>query len=951
MANVMIDILVEGQQAQREAEKVSDKLDDIGQSGQRGANKASASLRGYEKAIQGAGSQAENLLLKHNRLQQEINRLNTAIKAESQSLDLMQRVAARSADAQGLLADKITGSEKSLGTLLVQKRAVNQELGALQKQLDGAGGGFSRITQQVRTSGTIFEGLDPLLTAIVGSLGGISVGGAVAFSVIGALLIPLKEWLFTTREQIQLNKEALALQAERLRLLETEGGHVRFLTENTLAQIRAQRQVFDAIFLSAIQAVIDKQNKLEAKQREINESQNQGLARLATLGAEYGKLRGELTPLVEVIEKYQHVTGASANDVISHARALGKWSGETDVLRRALVLVNPAIDEMGNKIGRVTLQIRGATQATRDFNQALRELKLPGPNVGITEIGRAETRGQLESVIAQQMGDKRSEVERFQSNLPAIQAFVDGTKQGIEAEARMRGERLKSTEVNRRATEEIARNTSAVNLASQEVTAHAIALINSEKANDRAAGGHSRAAAAARSYATELNNLSRRLQEAEFALLPNTIERQEAVIRAQIDTERQRLEINKKDRAAALELLSRIEAAQIEKVNRDRLAAVHQVEDEITRLNIGNITDERSRRLALIDFELTQKRRALLQAFGDEKLVNGLIDQYERARIIEFNEWQKEQNRKLQDDLLKASLDAYQRLTEEVQPLLDRLAETFSKRLVGEDKAGLRTRRLFDLGEQFRTGLGVPDIRVLDQAVSLMDKLGVSADQVANAFGFAAANEKVFLLQLKALEKFDSGDFAGGFIDSLKAVGLQLVVTGQLFQQFGQFVSGVFEGLVTGSLNAKAAFLQFLAEILTTVGQTAIAIGTVYLFLPGHAGLGAALIAAGVAALALAGVFGGLAANARKAEEAGGAGSAAASSRTGVVGGRRERPPIIIPINNISPRNQPVTVSIQLDRQGVTDLLEGREVVTIQGARGPQRRALKRALGVKTLRL
>jgi hypothetical protein len=52
------------------------------------------------------------------------------------------------------------------------------------------------------------------------------------------------------------------------------------------------------------------------------------------------------------------------------------------------------------------------------------------------------------------------------------------------------------------------------------------------------------------------------------------------------------------------------------------------------------------------------------------------------------------------------------------------------------------------------------------------------------------------------------------------------------FEGFGQAIASVFEGLVTGTQNAKAAFLNFIATILAQMGSMAIAIGTIFPFHP-----------------------------------------------------------------------------------------------------------------------
>jgi hypothetical protein len=175
----------------------------------------------------------------------------------------------------------------------------------------------------------------------------------------------------------------------------------------------------------------------------------------------------------------------------------------------------------------------------------------------------------------------------------------------------------------------------------------------------------------------------------------------------------------------------------------------------------------------------------------------------------------------------------------------------------------------------------------------------------------------------------------------------QLIRSGQLFNMIGNALGNLFESMVTGTKSAKAIFYQFLAEILSGLGSMAIAVGGVLLVLPpwlgGNPAMGWALIAAGVAALALAGVFRGLASNAQKQAEPG-AGAGAGAGGTSGTAGTAARTGTVIPFPTSGPIPDQIVIINKFDQGGLRAAMKGEDFVTMSDLKGPKNRTLKKAV-------
>jgi hypothetical protein len=883
-------ILVDASQAAAEFKKTQEDVKQVGAAAQTGSAAASSAMQGFEKAASGASASSAQMLLRQQQLGQEMNRLNATIKAESASLDLMQRVSARSAEAQALLTGKIQESENALLGLLGQKQSLSEEANVLSGALNKTGeatenssSGFGKLTSQVRTSGTIFEGFDPIVTAVAASLGGVTVGTAVLFSVLGSLAKAIFSTGEAKKEENRLDKEALAVQAERLRLMREEASQRSLVTEQMFRQIKAQKEIFDALFQSAVKAVIDQMAKLETKQKEINESQNKGIAAQAKLGGEYATARKELDPLVEVLFSYQKVTNSSTGDTVDHARQIGFFSNQTDLLRQAFSLVNPKIDEYGNRLGHATIQLRGTTQATREFNDELNKLKLPASDVALTKLGRGELQAQLEQKIAQQLGDKTTGETRFEANLPALNRMIDLTRQAIRAEAELSGQFIKEAEIERQLREAFSSRSTAVKAElSYEIDA-ALRLEGSKK------------------------------REAE-ALAATNKARQEALQHEKALSEKT-IELSKQAELAKIKI-------ELEGFDERRALIVKNFEFEKAALKQKHLdTKENLNAIRVIELEaITELEKEKMKLYGEEKV-----------KQMQFLEKQREDRQRMQDAELK---DLRTHLSRQRQ-----LREEEERKFL-EDQAKLELAARSD-----KPGRKLAEIEQLAKDAAAIDRVRGGFDQTTHAG--RALDEMIKNIALDGQQGFQ------GIGSAVVGLAQDLFSVANIANSVGNAIGNAFESAISGTESfghsLTKAVLTFIATIAQQFGALFILIGSglIWLGWPG----GGALIGYGIALEALAGVLRGVAGrigndSPQQSIAASGAGGSSATSATI----SRDRQPIRTAFPT-SPRNGgPSVVNVHLDgpatRGWWDDQMERKGMVSVSTAKGRHNQPLKAALGV-----
>jgi hypothetical protein len=454
---------------------------------------------------------------------------------------------------------------------------------------------------------------------------------------------------------------------------------------------------------------------------------------------------------------------------------------------------------------------------------------------------------------------------------------------------------------------------------------------------------HKSGAAAARAYSNALVDLRKRMEESQAALVGDNFAARDAKIAIDIKAEQDHLRINKRDKEEALLYLAGREKALHDKVAQDRAIAEQRLQDEIAAIDIAGIQDAVAREEATIQRQIQRRQLDIFQEFGvteqSEQRVLEMKEAYGR-QLERFYVEESAKRMKQYEDTLKYELELERRLTDELQN--EELKRTQAVLHGARDQANARTEAgkfLLSQGQGASSGQTdkfLAQLKELGPAFDDVDKHAASTktaiDYVKNAFGFASNSAEMFQLKLDTLTGH-SVTFGQTFTAIVSEMFTTVEGLSAVFQSVGQAISGVFEGLITGTENAKSAFLNFLATLLMQMGQMAIAIGTIYLFIPGYGGLGAALIAAGIGAEILAGVFKGLASNAQKAHQGAGS-SAAAGGSAGAPAQAQPSPPKVIsfPTSGANNSNQPVV--IQLDRQASGDLLAGKQVVTMPMLRG-----------------
>lgn len=196
-------------------------------------------------------------------------------------------------------------------------------------------------------------------------------------------------------------------------------------------------------------------------------------------------------------------------------------------------------------------------------------------------------------------------------------------------EAAARGEKLSHTEAVRRFNQELEKQGSETIKLARETE---LARKNQEAFSET----HKSAASGARAYANSLVDLRKRVEEAEGALGGDSFSRREANVAASIQAEREHLEINKRDRVAAMEALDRIEKAQIEKISQDRVEAEQRANVEIARAQIALLDNESLAKKRTMALDIQEYALARTKEFGETQKAFDLIDAFKRTREAEY---------------------------------------------------------------------------------------------------------------------------------------------------------------------------------------------------------------------------------------------------------------------------------------------------------------------------
>jgi hypothetical protein len=236
-------------------------------------------------------------------------------------------------------------------------------------------------------------------------------------------------------------------------------------------------------------------------------------------------------------------------------------------------------------------------------------------------------------------------------------------------------------------------------------------------------------------------------------------------------------------------------------------------------------------------------------------------------------------------------------------------------------------------------------------------------ERVSDAFGRASRNARVFQAQLRALDRFDKGDMLGGLRASIQAVALDFLESGRAAEEMGGLIEGAFSAAVASGDNfirtlgasLVEGMTQIIAQVLGQIGIMLISKGISDILMgiawnanPLTPGAGSALIAAGTSEViqgslfsAAAGVvkgLGALAGNAIRGDKQSGASASGATNATPAPGQPNpQTPPKVISFPTSPATSQPMALSVNIDRRGFKDALDGHEVVfegMFRGGRG-----------------
>ncbi|MCI0488918.1 MAG: hypothetical protein L0229_20190, partial [Blastocatellia bacterium] len=363
-----------------------------------------------------------------------------------------------------------------------------------------------------------------------------------------------------------------------------------------------------------------------------------------------------------------------------------------------------------------------------------------------------------------------------------------------------------------------------------------------------------------------------------------------------------------------------------------------QLEQEVVRATIAALREDKRqfderRTLAGLEFATRKNELAANNQLTAENLnrlrtiyIRGL-DQITKDEIVFYQKQRREQF----EHLRKQREDRIKQVTEMLREEREiRLREDRTTRFVLEQQElQSRERRI---GRDTRR----------DAERDLLDQQARDLERVARAFGFASQNAELYRQQIALLNRELSNQEA-----IVLGVGLATesfiedwIRSGATFQAVADGIGDSLRRMVASGedfgANMKAVFLELIANLAEYWGQFFISLGAGMLFFNPAAGIG--LIAAGVALTALAGVLRGLADRSRqaaRAQEGAAAGGGAGGAAAGGGGSRSQRPPTIIPFpTSPQSRSGGGTLSVSLDRSGVTDFLEGREVLTPSNIQG-----------------
>jgi len=468
------------------------------------------------------------------------------------------------------------------------------------------------------------------------------------------------------------------------------------------------------------------------------------------------------------------------------------------------------------------------------------------------------------------------------SRYEAGRGVISTLRLEIAQAAAERGEILKGTEARRLQAEGIAKLPPEQRKLAEQSQLTEKSLRAFDETQAKAARGSGAAAAAARSYANTLVDLRKRAADAEAALSLDTLSLQQFRITTQIQREREHLEINKKDKVAALRFLDQIE--------RDSLAGTLRAAADANKQAQERTRADRLKHLKEIERMETEHNKVLLQQYMNRLQQQDRLDRIDAAAKVSGSDFKADKSR---DELARGS----------------------------------------EIELRFARGAGslesvLPDMEKVQQAIGLLDELGLTIGEVDAMYGSTSNSVDQLITRMELL----SGANISAIDSFAQMIDLQAVMVSGI-HAFTNAISGAIAGTENLGRALLIGFLTIISEIAITLGTLFTLAAAGFLFIPGLNWSSGALFAAGAAMLAFGAVLGGVAMKLGQdnttASAGGGAGAGSSGGAAGPTGSTD-------PINNIIPfptsGTGPMTITVinRFDKGGLKAVMKGEDFVTNQ---------------------
>jgi len=769
-----ITLLVDGAQSKAETAEISKGFDGIAKSAQSSAVVSTGALNQIEASERALAVSTEQLQAIQSQLGATTTELANLQRRLAAAEELAATAAAEAAAAQkALTAATIEGGEAA-------------ELGA---------GKVVRLGVSVSKLGEVAIPGGRAMAMLAGSFSLAIIPQLALIAGIALLVGWIIQRIRATHDLITVNDEALKQDVASAKSMEGQ----QKLALDLQSLMLSYKSAKEALTKST-------REETEGYYKVINagEEWNKILASNSH-GSAYAQIYANLfgTTLKDVEEKQQKLTQTRQKDEVALNKIIDQirtFALETGKSSQEMLRAARSAGVEGDQLDALQKELTSAEYAQRRFNLAVQDAKLPS-------VDYSKTR---DAILALQQSVKAG--------------FDETTAAGIK-----------------RYDDQVRANASSLGKLSQAVKDHTIAMKDLDSQTQQAVARYDQltakvhsSAGAIRAYANELINLRKAAESAELQLKADTFEKRAEMIKIDIQAQRDHLEVNKRDRLAALDYLDRTERAQLEKLSQDKVKAEQMVAVETARIDIGAIKDEAERKRKLMEIDIALKELELQATIGGTKRGEELIDNWKRAKREEFNRWEKAENAKawLEQRLIREEEERkyYENIKKEREKFFaqQRQAREEIERQYFEGLAG----RFENVNAPFARGgrEQTIDQKRLEQLDQTMQSLGITQSQFDVALQATNRDLGQFEQLMVRTQQFRTGNWFAGLIGSIKDVGKAFVLSGVLGQQWSQALVGAFDLAINSGANFISAFGKLLlGGMMQAFGQMAVTQGTFHI--------------------------------------------------------------------------------------------------------------------------